>query len=218
MILAGHVAIGVTSRSSHAPACTEQVPDWAGGIGWATCGSQRAGMGLQICSRHVARWVRHSAENLARLVGLLGVFLAYQAFERQARRQKSRPFNVNLFDSCNGERHGRSLHYGKEVGRVGYAGWCMQGLPNQWQRDRRLRAYTCSKFSTFLCPTPFEIGSSARHLPGLLIPRLDSSWKAPPGGRWACPCSAPSHEVASGSGGGFRRFSGFLEGIPWACI
>ena len=104
MLLVGHVSIGVASRSSHAPACTEQVPEWAGGIGWATCGSQRAGMGLQICSRHVARWARHSAENLARLVGLLVVFMAYQAFERQARRQESGPFNVNLFDSCNGEQ------------------------------------------------------------------------------------------------------------------
>jgi hypothetical protein len=42
------------------------------------------------------------------VVGLLGVFLAYQAFERQARRQESRPFNVNLVDSCNGEQHGGS--------------------------------------------------------------------------------------------------------------
>ena len=175
MLLAGHVSIGVASRSSHAPACTEQVPDWAGGIGWATCGSQRAGMGLQICSRHVARWARHSAENLARLVGLLGVFMAYQAFERQARRQESGPFNVNLFDSCNGERHGRSLHYGMEVGRVGYAGWCMQGLSNQWQRDRRLRPYTCSKFWTTTCETLVVNGLNARQWSYLLIPRAYSS-------------------------------------------
>ena len=103
MLLAGHVAIGVTSQSSHHLPEQHKSRGWADRNGWATCGSQRAGMGLQICSRHVARWVRHSAENLARLVGLLGVFLAYQAFERQARRQESGPFKVNLFDSCNGD-------------------------------------------------------------------------------------------------------------------
>ncbi len=99
-------------------------------------------MGLQICSRHLARWARHSAENLARLVGLLGVFMAYQAFERQARRQESGPFNINLFDSCSGERHGGPYHYAKELGSVGYAGWYMQGRPNQWQGIKRLRWYT----------------------------------------------------------------------------
>ena len=103
MLLAGHVCIGVTSESRHHLPAPNKSRDWVGGIGWATCGSQRAGMGLHICSRHVARWARHSAENLARLVGLLGVFLAYQAFERQARRQESGPFKVNLFDSCNGD-------------------------------------------------------------------------------------------------------------------
>ena len=108
MLLAGHVAIGVTSESSHHLPAPNKSRDWAGGIGWATCGSQRAGMGLQRCSRHVARWARHSAENPARLMGVLGVFLAYQAFKRQARRQESGPFNMNLFDSCSGERHGGS--------------------------------------------------------------------------------------------------------------
>ena len=50
MLLAGHVSIGVTSESRHHLPAPNKPRDWAVGIGWATCGSQRTDMGLHRCS------------------------------------------------------------------------------------------------------------------------------------------------------------------------
>ena len=101
MLLAGHVAIGVTSESSHHLPAPNKSCGWADGIEWASGGSQRAVMGLQRYSRHGARRARDLPENLQRLVGMLGDLLTYQALAPQGLWfRKNLSFALYAYLSC----------------------------------------------------------------------------------------------------------------------
>ena len=83
MLLVGHVAIGVTSESSHHLPAPNKSCGWADGIEWASGGSQRAVISLQRYSRHGARRARDLPGNMQHLVGMLGDLLTYQALAPQ---------------------------------------------------------------------------------------------------------------------------------------